>query len=87
MQCLFYNTNNYAYFQLFQVQQALLSADGSDRNDLLSLQSDLQELIQLTKESVQGSEDVTAHGSTNSNQGSKNDLDDEYDLFKVLSLK
>ncbi|OXU26919.1 hypothetical protein TSAR_000362 [Trichomalopsis sarcophagae] len=73
--------------QLFQVQQALQSADESNRNDLLSLQSDLKEIIILTKESIQGAEDVSAQGSTNSNKNSKSDLDDEYDLFKAEMAK
>lgn len=71
---------------MFQVQQALLSADESNRDDLLSLQSDLRELIQLTKESFQGVEDLTTQVSANSNQNSKSDLDNEYDLFKVLPI-
>jgi hypothetical protein len=48
---------------------------------LLGLQSDLEELIQLTEENVE-STDVEEE-SSNLNEEPKTHLDDEYDLFKV----
>jgi hypothetical protein len=49
---------------------------------LLGLQSDLEELIQLTEENVESTDDVEEE-SSNLNEEPKTHLDDEYDLFKV----
>ncbi|XP_014206891.1 zinc finger CCCH-type with G patch domain-containing protein [Copidosoma floridanum] len=68
--------------QLMQVQEALKTASSSERQGLISLQSDLKELIKLTKENFEGDED-SQQEQTNSNAESKSTLDDEYDLFKA----
>ncbi|XP_058802705.1 zinc finger CCCH-type with G patch domain-containing protein [Phymastichus coffea] len=65
--------------QLLQVQQALAVANGSNRNDLMSLESDLNEIIQLSKESLGESENA----SCSSKNESRNCIDDEYNLFKA----
>lgn len=56
--------------------------DDSEREALLTLQTDLQQLIQLTKESLEtfAAKDVA---STTSESQTKDDLDDEYALFKA----
>lgn len=67
---------------MLQVQQAIENADDTEKEGLLSLQSDIQELIELTQESLPTLDNVKSD-SSNSNENSKNSLDDEYDLFKV----
>lgn len=66
--------------------QIALSANpkGPDRDNLLSLQSDIQELINLTKENLESLEKEENDDSTNE----ENDpLDREYALFKVIFEK
>lgn len=67
--------------QLSQVQIALsANPKGPDRDNLLSLQSDIQELINLTKENLESLEKEENDDSTNE----ENDpLDREYALFKA----
>ena len=64
-----------------QVQQALANASGPERDGLLSLQSDIKELIQLTKESLAESQETTSE--LTSSERPTNTIDDQYDLFKV----
>ena len=42
---------NFYVIQLLQVELALTKATGSERKDLIALKNDLQELIELTKDS------------------------------------
>lgn len=73
--------------------QTSLSAttERSDRDDLLSLKSDIQELINLTRESLQRVETIeTVRPENGSEIESLSDGDDplakEYALFKVIFL-
>jgi len=73
--------------QLSQVDVTLSATSiGPDRDNLLSLKSDIEELISLTKESLQNLE---GHGTINKNTDENSDdeaenlLDKEYALFKV----
>ncbi|XP_003699862.1 zinc finger CCCH-type with G patch domain-containing protein [Megachile rotundata] len=73
--------------QLTQVQATLsTTTEETDRNNLLSLQSDIQELITLTKESLQSIE-MADVGNTSKFEDSGNEDDDplarEYALFKA----
>lgn len=64
--------------QLSQVEIALsLATDGLDKDNLLSLRSDIQELINLTKESLRCAK------TSKSNEEAADPLADEYALFKV----
>ncbi|XP_014223164.1 zinc finger CCCH-type with G patch domain-containing protein [Trichogramma pretiosum] len=72
--------------QLLQVEQALVNATGQERESLLSLQSDLNEIIQLAYETNDGSDDDISE-ATNSTNKPNNSLDDEYDLFKAEMAK
>lgn len=60
----------------------------TDRDNLLSLQSDIQELINLTKESLQSVEMANV-GNTSKLEDSSNEDEDplakEYALFKVIT--
>lgn len=83
--CLF--TFTISYVQLSQVDTTLSSTPvGPNKDNLLSLKSDIEELISLTKESLQSLE-----GNNAGDKGEDEDLDDkiedsldkEYALFKV----
>ncbi|KAK0179792.1 hypothetical protein PV327_005510 [Microctonus hyperodae] len=67
--------------QLSQVQLALsATAEGHDKDNLLSLQSDIQELISLTKESLRSAEGKDT--SENEDDGlSDSEVDDEDDAM------
>ncbi|XP_076756222.1 zinc finger CCCH-type with G patch domain-containing protein [Xylocopa sonorina] len=72
--------------QLAQVQATLaVTTQEPDRENLLSLQSDIQELITLTKESLQGVE--TSSEDLDDDDDDDDDIDDplakEYALFKA----
>lgn len=78
--------------QLAQVQATLsVTTQEADRENLLSLQSDIQELITLTKESLQGvetsSEDLDDDDDDDDDVDGDDDMDDplakEYALFKA----
>lgn len=59
---------------------------GSDRDNLLSLKSDIEELISLTKESLQnleGNDTISKNRDENSDDETEDLLDKEYALFKV----
>jgi len=63
-------------FQLQQVEQAIDHTESKDQlNDLLSLRDSLVELIALTSETCEPE------------QTTQNPLDEEYALFKVISVK
>lgn len=62
------------------VNRTLETADDNERESLISLQSDLQQLIQLTKENLEA---LLPKDATTSKVESKDELDDEYALFKV----
>ncbi|XP_026323554.1 zinc finger CCCH-type with G patch domain-containing protein [Hyposmocoma kahamanoa] len=67
--------------QLCTVSEALKTAKDEERESLLALQSELQELIQLTEESL---DTVSTTGASSKVEGLKaeqNELDDEYALF------
>lgn len=69
--------------QLLHVQQALQSnPTGQNRKDLLSLESNIKELLQLTKEST--SDSNGAIKSTNCAEKASSSMDDEYALFMVI---
>ncbi|XP_076232478.1 zinc finger CCCH-type with G patch domain-containing protein [Calliopsis andreniformis] len=73
-------------YQLAQVQASLLAKpQGTDREDLLSLKSDIQELINLTKENLQRLERGNLeNGSEVESLDNTNDpLAEEYALFKA----
>lgn len=55
--------------------------DDNERESILSLQSDLQQLIQLTKENLDA---LLPKESTSSDTQNKDELDDEYALFQVM---
>lgn len=61
-----------------------------DRENLLSLQSDIQELITLTKESLQGIETSSEDLDDDDDDDPDNVRDDplaiEYALFKVIAF-
>lgn len=73
--------------QLSQVDTTLSATPiGSDRDNLLSLKSDIEELISLTKESLQnleGDSTINKNRDDNSDDKTENLLDKEYALFKV----
>lgn len=58
---------------------------GPDRDNLLSLKSDIEELISLTKESLQNLEGDVENKNEDNNPDNKMEdlLDKEYVLFKV----
>lgn len=59
---------------------------GPDRDNLISLKSDIEELISLTKESLQnleGDSTINKNRDENSDDKLENLLDKEYALFKV----
>lgn len=61
--------------------------NGPDRDNLLSLKTDIEELISLTEESLQNLEgDNTEDKNENSNDNTDDLLEKEYALFKVQSL-
>lgn len=63
-------------FQLKQVEQAIERTESTDKlNDLLSLRDSLVELIALTGDTCEPE------------QTSQNPLDEEYALFKVISVQ
>ncbi|KAL0117440.1 hypothetical protein PUN28_010344 [Cardiocondyla obscurior] len=72
--------------QLLQVETTLSTTSaGSDRDNLLSLKSDIVELISLTKENLQGLEgDVEKKNNDDNPYNEQEDLlDREYALFKA----
>ncbi|XP_011702720.1 PREDICTED: zinc finger CCCH-type with G patch domain-containing protein [Wasmannia auropunctata] len=72
--------------QLLQVDTTLSTMPkGSDRDNLLSLKSDIEELISLTKESLQSLEGDVENTNEDNNPDDKteNELDREYALFKA----
>lgn len=73
--------------QLSQVDVTLSATSiGPDRDNLLSLKSDIEELISLTKESLQnleGNDIINKNRDENSDDETENLLDKEYALFKV----
>ncbi|XP_012284436.1 zinc finger CCCH-type with G patch domain-containing protein isoform X2 [Orussus abietinus] len=72
--------------QLSQVCLALsATSEGSDRDDLFRLQSDLQELISLTKENLQTENKANTDTSVLvcNTQQTNNSLDEEYALFEA----
>lgn len=78
--------------QLSQVQLALTTAtEGHDKDNLLSLQSDIQELIELTKESLKTAEgkDTSENEDDGLSDSQEEDDDDpmskEYAMFKVIT--
>lgn len=76
----------YFYLQLSQVDTTLSTTlKGPDRDNLLSLKSDIEELISLTKESLQNLEGNVENKNENDNPNDKTKdlLDREYALFKV----
>ncbi|XP_078045261.1 zinc finger CCCH-type with G patch domain-containing protein [Augochlora pura] len=78
--------------QLAQVQATLSStAEGPDRENLLSLKSDIEELINLTKESLQSIESGDTENDSSTEVISDDDDDDplakEYALFKAALKK
>lgn len=75
-----YSDTNYYYFflQLSQIKLAISATPaGSNRDDLIRLQRDIEELILLTKEHV----DQNKVNKKNE----VNEMDKEYALFKVCS--
>lgn len=81
-------------YQLAQVQATLsVTTQEADRENLLSLQSDIQELIALTKKSLQGVETSSEDLDDDDDDDDIDDIDDmddpmekEYALFKVIFL-
>ncbi|KAL6428751.1 hypothetical protein ACFW04_007962 [Cataglyphis niger] len=73
--------------QLSQVDTTLSATPiGPDRDNLLSLKSDIEELILLTKESLQnleGDDIINKNRDDNSDNKTENSLDKEYALFKA----
>lgn len=73
--------------QLSQIDVTLSATSiGPDRDNLLSLKSDIEELISLTKENLQnleGSDIINKNRDENSDDETENLLDKEYALFKV----
>ncbi|XP_052753899.1 zinc finger CCCH-type with G patch domain-containing protein [Galleria mellonella] len=69
--------------QLSMVNEALTTVqDHTERESLVALQSELQQLIQLTQESIDTAVPKdNATDKTIQNNNEKNDLDDEYALF------
>lgn len=68
------------------VGEALKTAKDEERESLLALQSELQELIQLTEESLDTVSATEAAGASSQVEGVKeeqSELDDEYALFMV----
>ena len=65
-----------------------MTPKGPDKDNLLSLQSDIRELINLTKESLENLEEVKNSKNENSrfsNERNEDPLDREYALFKVFN--
>lgn len=72
--------------QLLQVDTTLSTTPkGSDRDNLLSLKSDIEELISLTRESLRSLEgDIENKNEDNNSDDETEDLlDREYAMFKV----
>lgn len=62
------------------MENALLNADGQDRDNLTSLRTDLNQLIGLTRESINRLRDSPA---PEDNSCGSNDMDKEFALFMV----
>lgn len=63
---------------------------GPDKDNLLSLQQDIQELINLTKEnleSLENGENDKDEDSENLDNQNEDPMDREYALFKVIMCK
>lgn len=81
--CTLFSVLKFNILQLCTVSEALKTAKDEERESLLALQSELQELIQLTEESL---DTVSTTGASSKVEGLKeeqNELDDEYALFMV----
>lgn len=57
--------------------------DDAEKESILTLQSDLQQLIQLTKENLDAMTKASQNVDSEPSE-SKNELDDEYALFMVI---
>lgn len=67
------------------VKQSLeVSSDPEERQSLLELQSELQQLIALTQESIDVQSQPLSTEEAQENTDTKNELDDEYTLFMVI---
>ncbi|XP_020287630.1 zinc finger CCCH-type with G patch domain-containing protein [Pseudomyrmex gracilis] len=77
--------------QLLQVDTTLsITPNGPDRDNLLSLKSDIEELISLTRESLQsleGDNDENANEDEDFDDDTQDPLDKEYALFKAALEK
>ncbi|KAM3966472.1 zinc finger CCCH-type with G patch domain-containing protein-like [Aphomia sociella] len=68
--------------QLSMVNEALKTVqDDTERESLVALQSELQQLIQLTQESLDTILPKNSNAAETNQNNEKNDLDDEYALF------
>lgn len=75
------------FLQLAVVKQALeTTQETSERESLLALQSELEELIKLTRESLDVQKSKTDEPKPD-NDNNSNGLDDEYALFMVVNIK
>lgn len=75
------------FLQLAVVKQALetMQETTSERESLLALQSELEELIKLTRESLDVQKSKTDEPKPD-NDNNSNELDDEYALFMVVNV-
>lgn len=73
--------------QLCLVSDALSTAKDEERESLLALQSELQELIQLTEESLDtvSTPETADPCNVEGKKEEEKELDDEYALFMVSS--
>ncbi|XP_045512852.1 zinc finger CCCH-type with G patch domain-containing protein isoform X3 [Pieris brassicae] len=69
--------------QMLVVKQSLQSSsDAAERQSLLELQSELQQLIDLTQESIDAqNQQISIEPKEENDNDTKNELDDEYALF------
>lgn len=75
------------FLQLAVVKQALeTTQETSERESLLALQSELEELIKLTRESLDVQKSKTEEPKPD-NDNNSNELDDEYALFMVVNIE
>lgn len=82
----------FAFLQLTIIKEALGAAQhDSEKVSLLSLEADLNQLIQLTQESLDATQSKASESTRNTSQANTrnevcNDLDNEYSLFMVRYL-
>lgn len=70
-----------------QIETALeIAEEETDKSNLSSLRDDINQLIELTKESLNRLQPNVTDANTNTNSTESNNIEDEFALFMVNSL-